>query len=442
MQGSLLRFMQVGMLAMLFWSVVSPAAAQSSASDLRAVFAHQLGEHVILLAETTEAAITGTTASYRAAFAELDENSLALSETIGSIYGDDAVDEFLPLWRDQVVAILDYGTAAVANDAGAKEAATAEIERVQGELAAFFASVNPQVTEEEIVTLFEPYRTSVTALTEAQAANEPQEAHRLAQEAHRYTADEIARGLATAIDKQFPDTYVGTVQSPAAMLHGEFTVLLGEQVLILENSTDEILAGLGSESDDQPEALQSNTDALAELFGAAYGDEAAATFTELWGTFNDSVLAYTRAAGDEDQKARESQATALDDFVTEFGEFLAEVNPDGDAAATTELLQTEVDEMVQMIDAQIAGESAMLYNHLFEAYRTAAGSLAMELSGSIIQQFPESYPNNDPESLPTTGSIGLFSLLLIAVGLGFRVMSRVLGQRINEQDTLGSVAQG
>ncbi len=443
MRSVFLRFLHVSVLVMLLWSVVSPAFAQSSASDLRAKFVQQIGEHVILLSETTEAAITGTTTSYRAAFSELDQNSLALSETIGSIYGDEAIDQFLPLWRDQVVAILDYGAAVVADDESAKEEATTELEKVQADLATFFTSVNPQATTQEIVDLFAPYRTIVLSLTEAQVANEPQEAHRLAQEAHSYAADEIARGLSTMIEKQFPDEYVGTVQSPAAVLHGEFTLLLGEQVLLLGNSTDEILSGIAADTEGQPEALQSNSAALSKLVTAAYSDEAGATFSDMWGSFNDSVLAYAQAVVDEDEEAKDTHAKALDDFVATFGDFLAGLNPDGDTTAIADLLQTEVDEIRQMIDAQAAKNYSAQYTHLLSAYRTAAGLIATALSGNIIQQFPESYPNNDPDSLPTTGSVAMYSLLLIALGLGLRVMSRLLGQRFDdEREAITAIVHG
>ncbi len=307
-----------------------------------------------------------------------------------------------------------------------------EVEKVHAQIAAFFASVNPQVAEADFVALLEPYRLTLTALTEAQASNDLAEAHRLSVEAHRYATNEITQSLATAIDKQFPDEYLGTVQSPAAKLHAQFTTLLGEQVVLVENYTDAILEGSGEAMDDASETLQANTTALAQLFGAAYNEEAATSFSTLWTSFNEATLAYADAVATEDEEAQEAQAEALDEVVTGFGDFLDTLSPDWDSEAAAELVRTHVDELVQKIDAQASEAPADLYPHLFAAYQNASGALATSLSAGITAQFPDKYPSNDPDSLPTTGSISMLSLLLIAAGLGLRVISHALRRRLSE----------
>ena len=66
------------------------AASETPAAGLRVALNSLLGEHVILAAATTGAALDGRDAEFKAAAGALDANSVEISKAIGSVYGDDA----------------------------------------------------------------------------------------------------------------------------------------------------------------------------------------------------------------------------------------------------------------------------------------------------------------------------------------------------------------
>ena len=88
-----------------------PAAAQTAASDLRTALNTTLAEHVYLAAAATAAALGGRGGEFKDAAGALDANSVALSQAIGSVYGDGAESAFLALWRKHIGFFVDYTTA-------------------------------------------------------------------------------------------------------------------------------------------------------------------------------------------------------------------------------------------------------------------------------------------------------------------------------------------
>ncbi|MGH2726332.1 MAG: copper amine oxidase N-terminal domain-containing protein, partial [Actinomycetota bacterium] len=86
----------------------TPRSASDAASTLLVTLDAGLREHVYLAALATENALGGRTAGFEAAAAALDENSVALSKAIGSVFGADAETAFLPLWRSHIGFVVDY----------------------------------------------------------------------------------------------------------------------------------------------------------------------------------------------------------------------------------------------------------------------------------------------------------------------------------------------
>src|SRR5215510_2492836 len=75
------------LLAMLLAVVPAQAKpATATAADLRATLTSLLGEHVLLAASATGAALGGRQAQFEAAAAALDANSVDIAEAIGSVY--------------------------------------------------------------------------------------------------------------------------------------------------------------------------------------------------------------------------------------------------------------------------------------------------------------------------------------------------------------------
>ena len=102
-------------------------AAKVSAADLRVTLDGQLGEHALLAIQTAEAGYSGSK-QFPALAKQLDRNSVALSQSIGSVFGARAGRQFLNgkfLWRDHIRFFVAYTVAKAKKDpAGQKQALT------------------------------------------------------------------------------------------------------------------------------------------------------------------------------------------------------------------------------------------------------------------------------------------------------------------------------
>lgn len=108
----------------------------NGAGDLRVALNAMLGEHALLALSATEAALRGSDAEFQAAAAALDENSVALSGAIGSVYGEDAGNAFLELWRTHIGFFVDYTTGVATNDQAMKDQAVADLTGYIGDFSA------------------------------------------------------------------------------------------------------------------------------------------------------------------------------------------------------------------------------------------------------------------------------------------------------------------
>src|SRR4030095_16271848 len=82
--------------------VAAKPSATTKAAALRSALDQLLGEHVQLAAHATKAARNGRDSELKAAASALDANSVDIAGAIGSIYGKDAGDAFLGLWRSHI----------------------------------------------------------------------------------------------------------------------------------------------------------------------------------------------------------------------------------------------------------------------------------------------------------------------------------------------------
>lgn len=114
------------------------------ASELRAGLTALLQEHVYLAGIAINQAVTDggdlEAPATVAAVETLDANSIALSEAIASIYGDEAGDQFLALWRDHIDMFVDYTLGGATGDTDRQAAALADLDDYASEFGAFIES--------------------------------------------------------------------------------------------------------------------------------------------------------------------------------------------------------------------------------------------------------------------------------------------------------------
>ena len=361
--------------------------AKLSAADLRVSLDQLLGEHVLLAASATNAALHGRNADFEAAAGALDSNSQDIAATIGSVYGPEAGEAFLALWRTHIGFFVDYTVGVATADSAKRDAALAALDGYADDFAAFLASANPQIDPAAVAANLRMHVATLTAAIDAQAIDDFPAAFAHLREAYAHM-DSTAAYLAGAIGAQFPEMFEGSADSPAAGLQSALNTLLAEHVYVAALATDAALGGRNAEFEAAAGSLDNNSQDLAAAVGAIYGAEAGEAFLALWRTHIGFFVDYTVAVATDDSDKKAQALAALTGYATDFGAFLNSANPNLPVAVVAELLGPHVGTLTAVIDAQATGDPVLAYSHLREAYAHMR-MIADPLAGSIIAQFPE-----------------------------------------------------
>jgi hypothetical protein len=183
------------------------ADTMTPAADLRVKLDTLLGEHALLAVAATQKGLDGAE-DFEAAAAALDANSVELAEAIGSVYGNDAAEQFLDgpsLWRDHIRFFVDYTVALAGKDQAGQQEAVDNLTGYTGAFSGFLAEATGLPQE----ALQEGLATHVMQLKgalDAYAAGDFEESYSLVREAYTHM---LATGesLADAIVAQNPDMF-------------------------------------------------------------------------------------------------------------------------------------------------------------------------------------------------------------------------------------------
>jgi hypothetical protein len=191
-------------------AMAAPATATSGtkAAGLRAALNNLLQEHVYLAAAATGAALDGRDTEFKAAAAALDQNSVAISKALGSVYGMDAERAFLPLWRRHIGFAVDYTVGVATNDRTKADKAVSDLIGYTDDFGAFLASANPNLPKAAVAGLVKHHVVTLKDVIDAQASKDPAKAYMALRTAAGHMSM-IADPLAEAIVKQFPDKFTG-----------------------------------------------------------------------------------------------------------------------------------------------------------------------------------------------------------------------------------------
>ncbi|HEY1011610.1 MAG TPA: hypothetical protein VGE07_02825, partial [Herpetosiphonaceae bacterium] len=172
-------------------------------AQLRKTLNVALKEHAYLAASATNAALGGRTPEFEAAAAALDNNSVDISKAIGSVYGADAENAFLPLWRKHIGFFVDYTKASAAKDKAGQDKAVADLVQYTEDFGAFLSSANPNLPKDTVADLVKTHVLTLKDVVDAQAAGDQTKAYAALRMAGSHMSM-IADPLAAAIVKQFP----------------------------------------------------------------------------------------------------------------------------------------------------------------------------------------------------------------------------------------------
>lgn len=177
------------------------ASVTDAASMLLTTLDSGLREHVYLAALATENALGGRKAGFEAAAGALDDNSIALSKAIGSVFGADAEKAFLPLWRSHIGFVVDYTSNF--GDKAKQDKAVSDLLGYTQTFGAFLNGAIPALPKDAAADLVKTHILTLKDVIDAQQAKDYAKADSMLRAAAHHMGM-ISSGLADAIVKQFP----------------------------------------------------------------------------------------------------------------------------------------------------------------------------------------------------------------------------------------------
>ena len=282
--------------------------ASSKAVALRIALNNLLGEHAILAIQATQRGLVGGK-DFPAVAAQLDKNSVAISQAIASVYGSAAGKQFLNgknLWRAHIKDFVAYTVATAKHDKAGQKKAVADLMTYIQVQAAFFAKATG-LPKQALVNDLTAHVLQLKGQLDAFAKGNYAQAYALTDGAYKHmgmTADV----LAGAIAKQ---QGLGSTSSKSADLEVALDRLLGEHALLATWATQ---AGLNGDKSFPALAkrLDRNSVEISNAIGSLYGSAAAKQFLNgknLWRAHIADFVAYTVATAKHD-KAGQKKAVA------------------------------------------------------------------------------------------------------------------------------------
>ena len=353
----------------------SDLTVASPAADLRSTLDTLLGDHALLAMFATQKGYGGE-ADFEAIAAALDENSVELSEAIGSVYGDEAAQQFLDgpaLWRDHIGFFVDYTVGLAKKDEQAQRMAVEDLTGYTGAFSGFLAEATglPQDALQDGLT---EHITQLKGQIDAYAAKDYDESYALLREAyaHMYgTGDTLAGG----IQEQSPDELpLEPATQESADLRISLDRLLGEHAILAMAATQKGLSG-APDFEAIAAALDENSVELSQAIGSVYGDEAAQQFLDgpaLWrdhiGFFVDSTVGLAK----KDKAAQREAVENLEGYTGAFSGFLADAT-----GLPQDALQASITEHVMQLKGQIDAYAAGDYEEAYRLFRQAYEHMVM-----------------------------------------------------------------
>ena len=367
----------------------TPAGPDSPAAQLRAGLTGLLQEHVVLAAAATGAALGGRQGEYSGAYGAVDLNTEALTQSIGTVFGQQTADAFRPLWKKHIGFVVDYTTGLASGNKAKSDEAVTKLVAYTEEFGAFINSALPTLPVATVADLVKQHILSLKEVIDAQGAKDAAKAFTALRTASAHMGM-IAGPLAGAIATKFPDKVTGSATGGPADLVSTLDVALREHVFLASAATRAALGSRAPEYEAAVKAVDANSEAITASIASVFGAPAGDAFRPLWKKHIGFVVDYTTGLAAKDNAKKDKAVTALLAYTQEFGAFLNSAVPALPKEAVAELVKTHIISLKEVIDAQAAKDWVKAY----ASERIAAQHMLMiatPLAGAIVKQFPEKF---------------------------------------------------
>jgi hypothetical protein len=180
---------------------------------LRSAFAMLLGEHMELIIDTQRATFAGSS-EFKAAAAQVNANTAALTDGMGAIVGPKKAKEFQSAWAEHVEGLLAYTAAVAGSDDVGKATAEKNLDAFAARLALYFSDiVRSELPVEPLTEAITMHDTHLTNHVDAYAAKRYDQALQLELDGYQQMLG-VANTLVGAIQKTVkPQLPVGGSQT-------------------------------------------------------------------------------------------------------------------------------------------------------------------------------------------------------------------------------------
>ncbi|HET7726045.1 MAG TPA: hypothetical protein VFK54_01850 [Candidatus Limnocylindrales bacterium] len=361
----------------------------SAAADLRAQLDLVLGEHIILAAKATGAALGGRNDEFAAYGALLNTNGTDLGAMIGAAYGDAAKDQWNQIWSAHNGFFVDYTTGVATDDTARMDKAVQDLTTIYVPDFAEFLAGATGLPQDAVASLLTDHVLQTKAIVDAQAAGDWDAAYAAIREAYAHM-QMIGDALAPAVATAFPDTFPGDPSTKAVDLRVGLNQLLQEHLYLASFATGAALGGRNDEFAAAGGALNTNGTDLGAAIGGLYGDAAKDQWNRIWSAHNGFFVDYTTGVATDDQAKIDKAVSDLTTvYVPQFAEFLAGAT-DIPQDALESLITEHVLTTKAIVDAQGAGD----VEAAAAADREAAQHMAMladPLAAAIVAKLGDTF---------------------------------------------------
>lgn len=187
--------------------VAETTLTSSPSADLRVTLDRLLGEHAALAIIAMQKGVDGAP-DFDQTAAALEANTVDLGDAIGSVYGDEARDAFLELWRAHIGFFVDYTVATAGDDEAGRQQALQALDGYRQGFSNFLAEANPNLEAGPLADGLQNHVDQLTAALDQYEAGNYEEAYASLREAYAHmfgTGD----ALSGAISQQFPENFGG-----------------------------------------------------------------------------------------------------------------------------------------------------------------------------------------------------------------------------------------
>ncbi len=183
----------------------SIVATDTKAAGLRVVLNNLEAQHVDLASAATRAGFDGSP-MFDASAGALDNNSVALSKAIGSVYGADAESKFLDIWRSHITFFVNYTVAAKKGDQAGMTKAVSDLNGYVEAISDLLGGATG-LPKEAVASLVTEHVGLLKMAVDKHGAGDYAGSYTAQQQARDQITSKIADTLAGAIVKQNPDKF-------------------------------------------------------------------------------------------------------------------------------------------------------------------------------------------------------------------------------------------